>query len=219
VKFPSCAIPLYVPKSERTTLIGTGFLGRRGGEVGLLTAAHMPIGIQPFATAGWVGWPHEILSVPDPTGSPQPVHLFDPEQSARTPVFSYRVRSETTGFLHDMIGFFGPVHEPAISALEEVYEVIDLESESSEPSKGTALTALGYPDRGGATTWPYHSARRSSGPFERVADDGLLEAAFAPADGLLGGPVFTDKAEFVGMVVGAEDGAARIHGRAELLAL
>jgi hypothetical protein len=219
VKFRNCAIPLYVPKSERVTHIGTGFLASRRGEVGLMTAAHVPIGIKPFATSGWVGWPHEILSVPDPTGSAQPVQMFDPEQSLRAPAFSYSVRSEVTGYLHDMMGFFGPLHDPAITALQAVYDVIDLEAESPEPSKGTVLTALGYPDRGGATMWPYSSPRKSSGGFERVADDGLLEAALSVTGGFHGGPVFTDKGEFVGMVVGAHGSSAWLHSRGDLLSL
>ena len=219
VKFRKWAIPVYVPKSERITNIGTAFLVRRHGEVGLVTAAHVPIGMRPFATGGWVGWPHELLSVPDPTGSVQPLQMFDQPQGVRTPAFSYSFRNETTGWLHDMIGFFGPAHEDAITALRNVFDVVDLDMESTEPAKGTVVTALGYPDRGGATVWPYGSPRRSSGPVERVAEDGLLEAAFTPGDGLAGGPVVTDKGDFVGMVVGTRDRSARIQPRRDLLSL
>lgn len=219
MKFPNSAIPVYVPKSDRITNIGTGFLARRRGEVGLVTAAHVPTGLRPFATGGWVGWPHELLTVPDPTGPAEPVQLFDSTQGVRAPAFSYAVRNEATGWLHDMLGFFGPEHEGAITALQEVFEVIDLETETPEPTKGTVLTAVGYPDRGGATKWPYGSPRRISGPVERIADDGLVEAAFTPSDGLLGGPVFTDNGDFVGMVVGTNGRAARIHSRQDLLGL
>jgi hypothetical protein len=219
VKLPRCAIPLYVTKSERITLIGTGFLARRKGEVGLVTAANVPIGIRPFATGGWVGWPHEILAVTDPTGSPQPVHLFQPEESVRAPVFSYRLRNEATGYLHDMLGFFDPIHEPAISALQDVYEVIDLDEEASEPHQGAVVTALGYPDRGGSTMWPYGSPRRTSGAVAQVTDDGLIEAALGAAGGFHGGPVFTDKGGFVGMVSEGDGRSGRIHPRAALLEL
>ena len=219
VKLPRCAIPLYVPRSERVTNIGTGFLARRRGETGLVTAARVPIGIKPFATSGWVGWPQEILAVPDLEGPAQPVQLFDNTQGHRVPAFSFRHRNEVSGWLHDMIGFFEPLNEAAIATLEETFDVIDLEAEGTEPSKGTVLTALGYPDRGGVTTWPYSSPRRSSGAFERVGEAGLLEAAFLPGDGLVGGPVFSAKGDFVGMLAGSEDGSARILSREDLLEL
>ena len=219
MKFPKCAIPLFVPKSERITLIGTGFLARRRGEVGLVTAANVPIGIRPFATGGWVGWPHEVLAVTDLAGPPQPVQLFGEARGVRAPTFSYSLRNEATGYLHDMIGFFRSPNEPAIAALQEVFDVIDLETEPPPLTKGTVLTAVGYPDRGGATTWPYTSPRRSSGLFEHVGDDGLIEATFAPADGLHGGPVMTDRGAFVGMVAGSNGGSARIHSHQDLLSL
>ena len=219
MKFRKWAIPIYVPKSDRITNIGTGFLARRRGEVGLVTAAQVPLGIRPFATGGWVGWPPELQSVPDLKGSPQPIRMFEQERGVRVPTFSYSFRNEATGWLHDMIGFFGPAHEPAIAALEQVFDVIDLEAEAPDPARGTVVTALGYPDRGGATRWPYESPRRSSGQIEQVGEDGLLHAGLAPADGLVGAPVVTDKGDFVGMMVGSSGRSARIQSRRDLLGL
>ena len=219
MKFRKCAIPLYVPKSERITYIGTGFLARRRGEVGLLTAAHVPLGIRPFETAGWVGWPHEMLAVPDLEDAPLAVQMFASSENGRAPAFSYEFRNEATGYLRDMLGFFDPVNAEAIDALQETFEVIDLESETSEPKKGAVVMALGYPDRGGESTWPYASPRRCTGPFERVADDGLLEATIGATEGFAGAPAFTEGGEFVGMVAETSGGSARIHSRQDLLSL
>ena len=202
------AIPVY-SKNGATTHIGTGFLGERRGELGLLTAARVPLGRQPFATSDWVGWPTTLFASVVPGVTDEPIQLLVGDSGARRPSFSYVLSNPASGYLVDMIGVFGTADVPALERLAESFEVVHLESEASSPEPGTDLTVRGFPDRGGSTTWPYESSRKATGPLERITEDGLLEARITLADGFCGAPVFAASG-FVGMVSQNRDGACRI---------
>ena len=212
------AIPVHSPMGS-TTHIGTGFLAERGGELGLLTTARFLLGRQPFASPDWVGWPTTMFASVVPGVQVESIPLLVAERGTRRPTFSYVVRNPASGYLADMIGFFSTADVPALERLADAFDVVELQPEQSAPAPGAALTARGFPDRGGSSPWPYETSRTASGRLDRIRDDGVLEASMTVSEGFRGAPTFTDGGDFVGMVCEAGQGSCRILPAEQLLTL
>lgn len=110
-----------------------------------------------------------------------------------------------------MMAFRGPAYAEPLAALAERYQPVELAVGSDwSITLGDGLHCFGYPDRGGATKWPYSPASTASGPILGVAEGPMIEADCNTVKGFSGGPVFDDRATFVGMLVGDTDGRSRI---------
>ena len=202
------AIPMSAPKPPDEAHIGTCFLGRRAGRLGLYTAAHVPVGKQPRATHGWSGWPTAVHAWQTPT-TPREVQMFAMTIPI-TPLFSYRLNpypalSSTLlpPSMADLMTFRATQHAAVIQALAEVFDEVDLDDEVM-PEAGAPLIGFGYPDLGGDAKWPYPDASTVMGEFLR-AEGGLIRARMPLDDGFSGGPVFSeDRGAFVGMMIGTD---------------
>lgn len=191
------AIPLHTRASGGLRInIGTGFLARRQGVLGLVTAAHMPTKTQP--RADWIVWPDRLGA--GAVGTPEvSLELFS-AIIPRTPRFRFRVSNEATGKMEDMMAIVG---DPALEPLAEHFEVIDLDIDHFVITEEQGMTCYGFPHW--AETWPPAPVPVTHGTF--LGQRGrIFEANMPNEEGFSGGPVFLDDGQFAGMLIGSRGG-------------
>jgi Trypsin-like peptidase domain len=199
----AAAIPLACCSSQGTWNIGTGFLARLNGTVGLVTAAHIPTGSQPKSS--WQFWPKE-MSFFLSDDNYIVTKLFFRFASANSPLFRFVCAEHQK--IADMMLLTEYQHADQIKQLTGSFSVIDFVEKQILPKPHEALTCYGFPDV--KKQWPYASPIKSRGAFCSVEDGPMFTATVPTQNGMSGGPVFDDSDRFVGMMIGNTDGFARI---------
>lgn len=173
----------------------------------MYTGAHVPVGTQPRATDGWVGWPTAVHVWQSPT-RPLEMKMFAMTIPV-TPLFSFFLNPQPLlgssllpPSMADLIALKAPQHASVLHALAEVFDEVNLDDEVL-PEAGAPLIGFGYPDLGGDAKWPYEDASTAMGEFLR-AEGGLVRAKMPLDDGFSGGPVFSEDGAFVGMMIGTD---------------
>lgn len=180
------AVPLSVQRPGQRPLGGSGFFVQVEGATYLVTAAHVPLGVQPHDR--WAQWPAEVLVC---AGAHRTVELFAETAFGRRPRFLF-LRSSTD-----------PRRLVDVLALEVSPGGLGLESVKIYPTRGPEpdldeeVTAYGYPVA--VPTWPVlHSL---SGPALR-ADMAFLAARLGATEGFSGGPTLDRHGRLVGITIG-----------------
>lgn len=203
------AIPILVRHSEERIGIGTGFLVDFEGGAYLVTAAHVPIGVN--AHARWDEWQSPVLLNVGPQEYLK-VDLFTVDTfGARRPVFIH-TSVLPNGKIGDVMAVLitpsdGVSNANSAHPLLSVYDAVPWRS--WPPAVGEHVTAHGYPDRG--DSWPPAQSITEAGSVLRF-EPGMIRAELDSESGFSGGPVVDEGGALVGMLIGSagdeEDAAA-----------
>lgn len=174
---------------------GSGFFATTGERFWLISAAHVPIAMQPHTN--WKAWPRTLWLFPTVKGK-MLFELFDGSGAPR-----FRCAADGTG-MADFMAFPVYSHIFAPGGIMAHYTVFDLNG--THPAPGLAVRMAGYPNTN--KVWP------CSPPEELSAliigyNDGLVEVDTQASNGFSGGPAFTDDG-LVGMTIGSTDGRGRL---------
>jgi hypothetical protein len=195
------AIPFFttVEKKQRSDdriNVGTAFLATYLGADYLISAAHVPSGIQP--TTDWADW-DRWMTLRTPEGE-EDVDLFsDNEDGTISPRFGFRVIEDEAPRLNDVmwIPLAGVERELRVRLARHFtrFSLIAIDN------GGTSITAHGFPDY--VDSWP--QLKTVTGRIARL--NGLrYMTTLATSEGFSGGPVVDESGNLVGMTIGRSSG-------------
>lgn len=191
VDFNNMVAPIAAINEAGTELtVGSGFLVEVGGQIYLVTVAHMA-NYQPDQTDDWSLWNSVLTFHDEDRNIVAQVPLFDEDKDARTPLFKYGRATDPPGRILDLILLPLSPEEP----MANISKIFVFPDDKATYSQGDEVTMLGRRD-----PWPQLSVTTH---VVTEPDSAIMHMEPEGKQGDSGGPVISATGSLVGMIYGS----------------